>query len=457
MPTKISHSFEPNWNTEFDAVFALLPELIDFQDIDDLYVTRPNAVYTTSVVLWMLTYQRICPDSTLEAAVKRLLEDSPDLLPDNKRVTDRTLSTNSAGYSRARSRLPERAAWEFARRVSQSIIDTSPPSHNDRRVFLIDGTTITLAPEEELQQQYPPASNQHGEGVWPVAQLVVAHEMASGAAVNPSLGAMYGENAVSETALIGQCLEQLPQDSVVMADAAYGIFSVAYQIHQGGLAFVLRMTKSRFQALCRKATQVAKGENWTTWSHRWNPSQKNLKTHPELATDATIDVYLHEIKISQELTLLLCTTLPDGANELADLYQKRYDVEVDIRNIKVVLDTENIRARSVSMFHKELALSMVAYNLVIQFRRQAAQLIDEPPRRMSFKRIWTTFRTFLLSKIFTKPDEWREAYQRALHYATRDKLPNRPGRSFPREAYQRRAKCQQYERRKNSRGRPKNE
>ena len=108
---------------------------------------------------------------------------------------------------------------------------------------------------------------------------------------------------------------------------------------------------------------------------------------------------------------------------------------MDIRNLKVVLDTENIRARSGEMFHKELLASLVVYHLVMQFRRQAATLINASPRQMSFKRTWTTFRQFLLSAMYTDPAAWRERYRFALSYAMRDKLPNRPGRRFAREAY----------------------
>ncbi|MFO1064871.1 MAG: hypothetical protein U0892_13480 [Pirellulales bacterium] len=66
------------------------------------------------------------------------------------------------------------------------------------RAFIIDGTTITLAPTEELAKAFPPASNQHGESVWPVAQLLVAHELQTGCAVVPQIDPMYGPNNVSE-------------------------------------------------------------------------------------------------------------------------------------------------------------------------------------------------------------------------------------------------------------------
>ncbi len=46
-------------------------------------------------------------------------------------------------------------------------------------------------------------------------------------------------------------------------------------------------------------------------------------------------------------------------------------MEHNIRDVKVTMDTENIRAKSVDMLHKELQTSMVAYNLVVQFRRKA--------------------------------------------------------------------------------------
>jgi hypothetical protein len=122
-------------------------------------------------------------------------------------------------------------------------------------------------------------------------------------------------------------------------------------------------------------------------------------------------------------------------------------VEFDIRDMKIVLDMETIRAKSGEMFRKELLMSVVAYNLVVQFRRQAAELANLPPRRLRFKRTWTTFRTFLLSAMYTDAQSWRERYRQALSYAMYDKLPNRPGRSYKREAYGRRPKSSQFKKR----------
>ena len=67
---------------------------------------------------------------------------------------------------------------------------------------------------------------------------------------------------------------------------------------------------------------------------------------------------------------------------------------------------------------------------------------------MSFSKIWRTFRIKLLSNVFgVKPsaegvaasalhaEEAIAAYESAMSWAVKDTLPNRPGRSFKRQAY----------------------
>src|SRR5690606_20752354 len=124
------------------------------------------------------------------------------------------------------------------------------------RVFVLDGTTITLAPTKELQEAYPPATTQHGTSVWPVARLMVANELQSGCAMLPQIDPAYGPNNVSEAVQSQQIVTDLPQNSLVMADANFGIFSVAYHSRQAGHNFLFRLTKSRYKALRRKAELI---------------------------------------------------------------------------------------------------------------------------------------------------------------------------------------------------------
>jgi hypothetical protein len=432
---------------QFEAAFQSLQTLVDWKQIDLDHPRRENAVYKTSVILWMLIFQRLNPDATLEAAVKKLLDCLPALLPNNKRVREKTLSAATGTYSRARNGLPLKAAQEFAKQVSQSLIEATPPSLNHQRVFVIDGTTLTLPPEPQLRREFPPASNQHGQSVWPLALVVVAHELASGTALEPAVGAMYGDNAVSETALIKPLLTQMPPRSVVMTDSGFGIFAVAWDICRAGHDCLLALTKSRFDAHCRHAALEEQTSSSTTYRLTWRPSAKERRTHPDLPAEAELSVRMHELRSPGYPARYVLSTLAEPAEVLSSLYDQRYDIEVDLRNIKVVLDTENIRARTPEMFRKELVTSTVAYNLVTQFRSEAASRVKRVPRGMSFKRTWTTFRQFLLESCYQSPDEWRCRYAQAMKYAMQDKLPNRPGRHYERECYPRRPKSNQFKKR----------
>jgi hypothetical protein len=432
---------------EFDRAFKLLRSLIDLEEADQMFEQRAHTVYTASVVLWMLVYQRLKPDASLENAVKHLLETRPEYLPENQRLRQGKLSTNSSSYSVARSRLPLKVVGWFADEVCNGIIATTDPIFEDRRVFVIDGTTMALAPEKELQAAFPPASNQLGEGVWPIALMTVFHELSSGCALLPEIGPMYGEHAVSETKLACDGLEKLPRGAVVMGDKGFGIFGVAHEANRCGHDFLFRMKKSNFQSLRKHAELVSHSEHHKTYRHRWTATKSNLKTNPDLPADASLEVWLHEIAVTDNLTLLLVTSLEHDAWTLSNLFERRYEVEIDIRNLKVVLGAENIRAKSIDTFTKELYTSVVAYNLTSQFRREAAALNRLPPRRMSFKRVWTTFQTFLLRHLHTESRQWREAFTTALRYAMQDKLPNRPSRHYKREAYRKRPKDAQFEKR----------
>jgi len=434
-------------NAEFDQAFELLLKLVDLRRADEIMPLGPAAVYTASVVLWLLVYQRLNRSAPLQTAVKHLVETASELCPDNKRIRENRLSSRTGTYSDARQRLtPEVAEW-FAIEVSQSIIATAPPTLGGRRVFVIDGTTITLAPERALRVAFPPASNQFGEGVWPVALLAVAHELESGCAMLPEVGPMYGPQAVSEVELAQACLMRLPADSIILGDANFGIFSVAWGAVRNQQSFLLRMTEPRFDSLRKRATCVEQGEGWRTWSLKWIPSAADRRSNPDFPTGAAIEALLHEVVVHENLTLWLVTNLAESAALSAALYQRRGEVETDIRNIKVVLDTENIRARSEAMFRKELLTSMVAYNLVVQFRRQAAELARVPPKRLSFTGVWNTYRIFLMNKFSTDPAVWRSRFRIALHYAMRDKLPNRPGRNFERSTYKKGQKSAHFKKR----------
>jgi hypothetical protein len=437
---------------EVRSAIDLLRTLIPEAELRGLQPSSPNTVYTSLVTIWMLTLQRLGGGKSLEGVVKDVLNLNRDLLPRNKRVREETLSFSSAAYSAARQRLELKTTESFARRVCGSLIELSPPALEERRAFILDGTTITLAPTPELQKAFPPAKNQLGETVWPVALLMVAHELQSGCALPPEIGAMYGEHNTSEAQLAKAIAGRLPRGALVMADSAFGIFGVAHSVVHSGHPILLRMTHARFKRVRRQAVLIDEGEGGRTYEAHWTPSAKDRKTHPELPRDAVLQVFLHETPLPDDEMLYLVATLPLSRAAAAEYFARRYDVEHDIRDVKVTLNTERIRARSVEMVKKELLTSIVAYNLVVQFRRQAAKLAKVPPRRLSFTEVWDTFRKFVLEREPCDAPTWQARYDQALQLTAKYcKLPERKKpRKYPRQAHPRRPKSTKFMKRKTS-------
>lgn len=441
----------PSAEEQFVAAKELLKNMIQSpeinQEFDPDMRTNSRMVYTKGVTLWMLILQRLGNSLSVQDTVSHIINHDRDILPDNKRVRDWTLSENSSGYQKARDRLTVDSIHEFSSAVCDYLGRNSEPIFGSQRVFVIDGTTITLPPTPELKQAFPPATNQHGESVWPVAMLMVANEMQSGCALLPQIDPMYGPHNSSEAEQAKRIVQRLPANSIVMADSGFGIFSVAFHSTQGeqNHDILFRLTKSRFRALRKKAQLIEQGSYHKSYALMWCPSAKDRKSNPDLPEDAQIEVALHEVELDNGRFLYLVTTLEIDAHSAAQLYQHRYEVEFDIRDLKVTMDAENILAQRVEMVQKELMTSVVAYNLIAQFRRQAASLAGVQPRRLSFKGVWLSFRDRLLLKEPQTLSEWQQLYAAALVSASKRKLPNRPEpRSYPRRAHPRRPKSTKF-------------
>ena len=435
----------PLADAELTSAVELLRKLVPEDDFPAYSLElSPATVYTTLLTLWMLTLQRLGGGSSLEGVVKEVLTHNRALLPDNKRVREGTLSFKSGAYSRARQRLPIETVQSFAQRVSQSLIDLSPSWLEGRRAYLIDGTTMTLEPTSSLIEAYPPATNQHGETVWPVMMLMVAHELESGCALVPEFGAMYGPHRTSEAKQAAAIASRIPSGSLVLADAGFGIFSVAWAMVGAGHDILFRLTKSRANSLIRRAEVIERTAHSARYRLTWTPSAKDRQTNPELPAQASLEVFLHEVELENGEFLYLLTSMPIPSQVAAEYYSHRYDVEHDIRDVKVSMGIESIRAKSDEMVQKELLCSVVAYNLVVQLRREAAKVANVQPRRLSFTGVWTTMRICLLQQTPCTWPEWQARYERAVHIAATHKLPNRPGRTYPRRAHPRRPKSTKF-------------
>jgi hypothetical protein len=94
----------------------------------------------------------------------------------------------------------------------------------------------------------------------------------------------------------------------------------------------------------------------------------------------------------------IVTTLLDAkqypAEELADLYFQRWDVELFFRDIKTTMRMEVLRCQTPEMIRKEVLMHLIAYNCIRRLMSEAAKDADLAVRVVSFKGSLQALRTW---------------------------------------------------------------
>jgi hypothetical protein len=257
----------------------------------------------------------------------------------------------------------------------------------------------------------------------------VMHHVVTGLAMAPQFGAMYGPEAVSEQGLAETLIDRLPSSSVLIGDRNFGIFAVAWRAHSQGHAVLVRLTEAR-------AKRLSEGE-LTPGSDRkvsWEPSRDDRRTHPALPTEARVDgrLIVAQPEGAKEI-LYLFTTLEEPNEQVASLYQERWNIETDLRSLKEQVRLHTIPARSPNLVASELLIAIASYNLIRAVMAEAAQQISIEPRRLSFSRSRESFRAFARAVAHVDSEEKFEYHWRLLlRSLSQCKLPKRHRPPAPR-------------------------
>jgi hypothetical protein len=404
----------------------------------NLGMTVHDGIYTPRVVLWMMMLQRLDSRGTLGRVVEQLVQGKLDVLLSRcKRVRQKEISPATGGYSQARKKLPlsllERSMEQILQRLRVHVSEPSPLL--DRRVYVVDGSSVQLQARSELEQAYPPAENQHGKSHWPVMRIVVLHDLETGLAERPCWGPMHGSQAVSEQSLAEQAMEPLPPKSVIVADRNFGIYSIAYGAQQRGHTVVLRLTDVRAKRLfggpIRRECDCAV---------RWQPSRFDQVQLPPDTAEAGVAGRLIARRVGRGKSkkwLYLFTTLEIAADEVVAQYGRRWNVETDLRYLKQTVRLQRLTGQSADLIEKELLAAVLAYNLVRAIMCLAARGKGIAARDLSFTSAYNIVSDGLASVLATQNEaEQLQRLEKILDLVGRCRLPRRTKRrSYPRAVW----------------------
>jgi Transposase DDE domain len=412
------------------------------QALADEGVTFNACTYTPLVTLCVFLSQVLDPDHSCRAAVARLIV----WLAINRR---KTCAPDTATYCEARRRLAEGVISRLVRQTARKTDDRASDAWlwNGRRVTLVDGTTVSM-PDTLANQVVYPQSTSQGIGLgFPLVRLVALISLATGVVRDLALGPYAGKET-GETALFRTLWEGLESGEIVLGDRFFCSFFGIAGLSQRGVDVLFRMHQRRKYDF-RKGRCLGVEDHVVTWTKPERPEWMDEETYAQVPEELTV----RELRITVDQPgfrvneLVLVTTLLDAEvdtkQEVARLFLERWNIELDFRSIKCVLQMDVVRCKTPEMVRKEIWMHLLAYNLIRGVMVDAAEAHGKKPRHLSFKGALQTMTAFQDALRWATPSDREHLMGEMLKAIASHQVGDRFGRTEPR-ANKRRPKQQRY-------------
>lgn len=321
-------------------------------------------------------------------------------------------SFTPSAYCQARARLPLAVIQNLLRRVSDAaMIATRQPKHlwlGRHRVFHIDGSTFSMPDTPELCEAFGlPYGPESGCG-FPTAHLLVLFHAQTGLL----LDAWASPLLTGDVAQLPQAHADLGPGDVLIGDENFSSYAHLAMLMRQGLHGLFPMHRQRVvdftpgrphsRACCGRERIAGMPRSRWIKSLGWQDQLVEYFKPQDLPAWMSREEYdaLPESIIVRELrrtvrrpglgsvTLTMVTTLLDPAaypaGELRELRVRRWDVETNLRHLKITMKMDVLRCKTEQGVRKELAVFCLVYNLVRMVMLEAARRQEVAVARVSF-------------------------------------------------------------------------
>ena len=386
-------------------------------------------IYTPAVTVWVFLSQCLSPDHSCRDAVARLIawRLAFGLKP---------CSADTGAYCTARGDLPEEALHGLMRESGKQVEDESPETWlwHGRKVRVVDGSTVTMPDTEENQAVYPQQKTQKPGCGFPIARILVIFSLSLGTVLEAAIGKYHGKQT-GENSLFRTLYDTLEEGDIILADRYFSGWSDIALPLQRGIDIVVRKHQHR-RTDFRRGERLGKDDHLIFWTRPQRPKWMSAEQYAALPAELTLREV--RIRVAQKSfrtkSLVVVTTLLDAEayppEEIAMLYLQRWQAELHLRSLKIVLQMDHLRCKTPERVRNEFFTHLLGYNLIRGVMATAALQSGKSPWEISFKGTLQTLDQFLpilLSKVSS--EAWCEALLTAV--ATHN-VGDRPDRFEPR-------------------------
>ena len=393
-------------------------------------------IFSLDVVFWSFFDQVQTPHGSCREAVRKVMALVRRKFPKEQ---DDAMSADTSAYCQARAKIPLRALDRINSHVVETMQKHIPHGAlwHGRHVKLVDGTGISMPDTPANQKCWPQSKSQKPGCGFPSMNLVGVFCLLTGALIQ----AAHGDRHTHESKLFQTLWSTLKMGDLLVGDRGFCSFGAISNLLARGVDSLMRLPEKKIRkAIGAHLPKTANFDVLVTWKR---PAQRVPSMTPEefaaLAPSLPVRVVRYTIARPGFRThsVTIITTLTNAAipaADLADLYFRRWGIELHFREIKISLNMDVLRCLSPAMIERKLRMHFIAYNIIRSVMQKAALTHDVDLNRLSFKGCLDTLRQFAnaISGTEDKPRTVSAIVEEMLRAVASDPNPHRPGRSEPR-------------------------
>lgn len=316
---------------------------------------------------------------------------------ERKRQGMQPVCEDASAYCKARAKLPV----ELVDRLSNQVIEIASTKTlcqwkwKGLDVYLVDGFVFRAPDTTANQATYPqPSSQQEGLG-FPQVRVVVTTSLATGCIRQYNTGPVEGKRT-GEVSLFREKHADFSKGDMVVADSNFESFHDSVLLNRRGVEVVCCINGSRnlpFEGTCETIE-----EKLVTLKKPGFDKTRFTRQQWEALPSSIVYRMIRYRVVGRSTEITIVTTLLDAgrfsARDIAELYGLRWDVEVDIRSCKTTMGMCDLRCQTPENLDREIAVGVLAYNLVRLLMNDTAAVLAVHPREISFSYARDAWRSF---------------------------------------------------------------
>ncbi|MFC1827107.1 IS4 family transposase [Thermodesulfobacteriota bacterium] len=348
-------------------------------------------------------------------------------------------SSSTASYCTARKKLDEQMlSGIFDHTAAQLNKMPKDGLLNNRRVIVVDGTGVSMPDTPENQKAWPQWSSQKPGCGFPTARLCACFSLESGALLSYAIG----NKKSHELLMFRKQWKVFKQGDIFLGDKGFCSYFDIASLKEQGVDSVVTLARRAPVRPSGSLKELGPNDLLITWERplyttKLSYSKEEWEALPQ-------ELVLRQVKVRVKYRgfrtqwFHIVTTLLDAsrypAEELAELYFKRWDVELFFRDIKITMGLDILRCLTPVMIRKEILMYFITYNCVRRLMCEAAEKASIGVRIVSFKGSVQALRSWephLNQAKISRMERFRligDLYEAITNTPTR----KRPGRSEPR-------------------------